>query len=262
MNQNPVKALIEQQVSTCAAVAQELLRQRDFFDFHRDHLPASRRELPAPRYTGARSDDEATNLRVGAMRLLGFSDRAIERECGVDHRTIPHRIDWCVQTNRIPAQKERLLQRVGEVAEKSGIILNCLLNRAHEGECSTDLASMIKAVATSLGITVEKVQLLTGSPTEILETRAGAGREEIEAWWREHAVQIEATVTPTSDSASTQIATELQQTSHSMAVGHEPDTSGSPDACTEAGGPRPEQQEGGGCAPPTGGEKGDGSTAL
>ncbi len=157
---------------SCQDVAAELLSQRDFFDFHRDDLKQDERELTAPRYSGLRSNDEETNLRVGAMRLLGFSDRAIERECGVDRRTIPHRLEWCVSAGRIPAQKDRLLRLVGESAEKSGMALPELLDRARAGETSTELAGMIKSVATALGITVEKVQLLTGAPTRDFGTKS------------------------------------------------------------------------------------------
>jgi hypothetical protein len=174
-----------------------MVAQREFFDFHRDDMPTRERELPpGPRYNGERSTDEQINLRVGAMRLLGFSDRAIERECAVDRRTIPHRLEWLARAGRIPAQKDRLLRVVGEAAEKSGLVLNSLLDRAASGEIDADLAAMIRSVATANGIAVEKVQLLTGAPTEIIEQRAGTGRDEIEAFVRSVAVEIESRVTP------------------------------------------------------------------
>lgn len=246
---------------TCQDVAAELLSQRDFFDFHREEFKQSERELTAARYSGLRSNDEETNLRVGAMRLLGFSDRHIERECGIDRRTIPHRLEWCAQAGRIPAQKDRLLRLVGESAEKAGMALPELLERVRAGETSTELASLVKAVATALGITVEKVQLLTGSPTEILEQRVGAGREQIESWWREMAVPVQATSVPI-ESASTEITTETQQSTPQMAAGHVPDTAGTPNARTEAPAEPGADRAGGGSEPGASAAATDGSTGL
>lgn len=45
---------------------------------------------PRPEYTGRillRDQDRC--LRVGAMRLLGYSDRSIARELGMSHHSIP-----------------------------------------------------------------------------------------------------------------------------------------------------------------------------
>lgn len=218
---------------TCQDVATDLLSQPDFFSRHRDDLPLTEQSLPRPeRYTGDRSDDEPTNLRVGAMRMLGFSDRAIERECGVDRRTIPHRLAWLEKTKRIPAVKDRIVAVTANNAETSGLVLADLLSRATK-DISTDMAAMIKAVATAHGITVEKLQLLTGSPTEILETRVGAGRDEQEAFWasvRANAIQVE---TAADDSASADKRTKPKQTTHTEAAGHAPDTSESPDDRTK-----------------------------
>ena len=252
---------------TCAQVAEDLLSQPDFFERHREDVPIREQSLPEPaRYTGVRSADEQVNLRVGAMRLLGFSDRAIERECCVDRRTIPHRLEWLSRTGRIPAQKERLLRLVGESAEKSSIVLNALLDRAAAGEVSMDLAGMIRSVATAQGITVEKVQLLTGAPTEIVEQRVGAGRAEIEQFWRSAAIPIQAEVRPI-DSESLASVAKPGFSECPNVCGHVPDTDGLPlsadlpkPACAGAR-PGAESERGaGGVAPGAGGENGNGFT--
>ena len=162
-----------------------------------------RDSLSTARYSGERSDDEAINLRVGAMRMLGMSDRAIERECGIDRRTIPHRLGWLERSGRIPAVKDRVLLHTANAAERSGIVLGALLDRAHT-EVSADLAGMIKAVAVAHGVTVEKLQLLTGAATEIIEHKPGVGRAETEAWAKANGLPIdcESTVLPTKCASS------------------------------------------------------------
>lgn len=188
-------------VVDCASLAAELSQQPEFFQFHRDSAeiadpPEVRPDLLKPRYTGARSDDEQTNLRVGAMRLLGLSDRSIERECGVDRRTIPHRLGFLEKTGRIPALKDRVATRTGDLAERSALVLSSLLDQAST-TCNTDLAAMIKAVATLHGISVEKMQLLTGSATERIEHIGGGGREAIEDWMRQMGITVDVTATVT-----------------------------------------------------------------
>lgn len=177
----------------CKSVAAELARQPEFFSLYRDDLPdleSKRPVLALSRYNGARSGDEQVNLRVGAMRLLGFSDRNIERECGVDRRTIPHRLHWLEQAKLLPALKDRVSMHTGNLAERSALVLSALLDRAQD-EVSVELAGMIKAVATAHGITVEKMQLLTGLPTEIVGHVGADGRGAIEAWAKEIGAAIE-----------------------------------------------------------------------
>lgn len=190
---------IKQMAQSCADVAAQLVEQREFFEFHRKDMPPAETILPLePRYSGTRSNDELTNLRVGAMRLLGMSDRAIERECAIDRRTIPHRLKWLEQAGRLPAQKDRIVNVVGEAAEKSGLLLNSLLDRGAAGEVDTDLAAMIRSVATTFGIAVEKLQLVTGGPTEIVQVVAGSPRAEIEAWLKENCIEVNAGESPSS----------------------------------------------------------------
>lgn len=247
-----------EQLLDCASVARDLLRQPEFFDFHRAELPdepETRPSLALARYTGARSDDEAVNLRVGAMRLLGFSDRAIERECGVDRRTIAHRLAWLERARLLPAVKDRVSAITSDLAESSGLALRVLLDRASAGEVNIELAGMIKSVATAHGITVEKMQLLTGAATEILEVRIGAGRADVEAWLAANSLPVEVEV----DSEATTSSPKHQQTDQIEDTRHAGDTSVAADqAQPAAAGPAQPEQAGGGVGVGGGGIAGDG----
>ncbi len=171
----------------CRTVARELLAQPDLLAPVFSEEPESGQELihAAGRYTGERSTkDEQRLLLVGALRLLGASDREIERQAGVTRRTIPLLLAELEKSGRITPLKERLSTLTGDNAERSQLALRRLLDRATDGECDAELASMIKSVSVACGVTAEKVLLLTGQATEIIETRAAAGRAEFEDWWR------------------------------------------------------------------------------
>lgn len=188
-------------------VARELLEQPQLFSEF-DGIPGL---SPAPsqsaiaRYTGERStgsQHDLRNLKVGALRLLGASDREIEQACGVTRRTIPLILAALEKAGRITPLKERLALLTGDNAERANIALRQLLDRVGDNDGSLELASMIKAVSQAMGISVEKHLLTTGQATEIVETRSGAGRAEFDAWWNDQVKPIQATVTPSSESAS------------------------------------------------------------
>lgn len=151
------------------------------------------------RYTGERSaTDDSRLLMVGALRLLGASDREIERTCGVTRRTIPVLLQELERSGRVTPLKDRLIRLVGDNAERSGMVLRKLLEQAQDGRCTLDLAAMLKAVGSVNDFQLDKLQLLTGQATEIVQTNVAAGREEFERWWKEAAV----TVTPAKECES------------------------------------------------------------
>lgn len=188
---------------TANDVVQELLQQQELIS---ELLPDARPRsfLPAPaepakRYTGARStaaDHDERNLLVCALRLLGASDRQIEEACPVTRRSIPLILAEYEKAGRVTPLKERLAILVGDNAERAGLALRELLDRAQAGGESMELAGMIKSVATALGITVEKHALLTGAATERIEVNVGAGRDEVESWARQFAIPIHAVASP------------------------------------------------------------------
>lgn len=215
----------EMMTRTAMDVARELLEQPALF-LEFDGVPGlspTAVAVTTPRYTGDRStgsQHDERNLKVGALRLLGASDREIEQACGVTRRTIPLILAHLEKTGRITPLKERLAQATGDNAERSNIALRFLLDQVgqprtrHErinGEMveviedsgiSMELAAMIKGVSTAVGILTEKTLLLTGQATEIIETRSGAGRAEFEQWWKDQVTPIQATVSPATESAS------------------------------------------------------------
>lgn len=224
----------------CKALAAELVKQPEllagvFLD-SATALPSSQQIVGAVKeYTGTRSttaDDRL--LMVGALRLLGASDREIERSCGVTRRSIPVMLAELEASGRVTPLKDRLVKLVGDNAERSSLLLRALMERGLDGICNIDLAAMIKAVGSVNSFQVEKFQLLTGQATEIVETRTGAGREEVERWWREMATPIKASVESES--------TALQGNTADSAMNPAADTSLIPDAAEKLAGTK----EGGG----------------
>jgi hypothetical protein len=221
---------------TCMDVARELVSQPELLAAEQGLMTPETKQAIAgyeralQRYTGARStQDEERMLRVGALRLLGASDREIEAACGVTRRTIPLLLVELGKTGRITPLKQRLAALTGDNAERANLALRALLDRAVEGHESIELAGMIKAVATAVGITTEKILLLTGQATEIVETRVAAGREAFEAWWRDQVKPAQVTELPPTDSVSDAGASEPEQIRGPEPTGHGQDTPTAPD---------------------------------
>lgn len=223
---------------TAQDVARELLQQPELIS---ELLPEDkpRSFLPEPatrsvqRYTGDRStspEHEQRNLMIGALRLLGASDREIETACHITRRSIAPILVDLEKTGRITPLKQRLAALVGDNAEQSALALRALLDKAQRGTESIELAGMIKATATALGITVEKLQLLTGAATEILEVRGAAGRDEIEAWAKQFAIPVEVVARPvdTVSAGNHQIS----GVTHTLSEARHASDTGSPNAPT------------------------------
>ena len=176
---------------------------------------------------------------VGALRLLGATDRQIEAACHVTRRSIPVILADLEKTGRVTPLKDRLALLIGDNAERAAIALRELLDQAVDEPASIELAGMIKAVATAVGITVEKHALLTGGATERIETMVGAGRGEIEAWAREFAIPVESVSRPV-DTPSAANPSLSAQTNTLPPMRHTADTSASltsPNAPTPAADP-------------------------
>ena len=234
---------------TAQQVVQELLQQQELIS---ELLPEERprtflADLPGSspavkRYTGARStqpEHEERNLMVGALLLLGATDRQIEAACHVTRRSIPVILADLEKTGRVTPLKDRLALLIGDNAERAAIALRELLDQAVDEPASIELAGMIKAVATAVGITVEKHALLTGGATERIETMVGAGRGEIEAWAREFAIPVESVSRPV-DTPSAANPSLSAQTNTLPPMRHTADTSASltsPNAPTPAADP-------------------------
>lgn len=258
------KPLPRELTQSCMELALEIAQGPRLFD------DAGRTTEAVERYNGNRlTRDLDRCVVVGALRTLAYSDRQIAEAVGCDVRSIPLMLEAAEKSGRIPALKDRLARLTGQNAERSQIALAQLLNRASDGRGDLDMAAMIKAVATAGGIATQNVQLLTGGPTEILEHRVGAGREEIEAWARSLAVPVEATVvgdvTAQTDMESPANALISKQIGANGAARHEDVTSaGAAGADQLVGEGEADAAPGGrgGCAISPGGAMGDGSTGF
>lgn len=194
MKLSPVNTLGDE----CKTLAGELLQQPELLRAvfsETQKVVSLADELDAviiKRYTGLRStaDDERL-LMVGAFRLLGASDREIEKACGVTRRTIPVLLAELERTGRVTPLKDRLMRLVGDNAERSGMVLRRLLDEAMDGKVDMDLAAMIKSVGGVNTFMVEKFQLLTGAATERIEHVPATGRAEIESWLKDAATPID-----------------------------------------------------------------------
>ena len=187
--------------------------------------------------------DEQRCLAACALRMLHRSDREIAATLHCDVRSIPLLLAAAEKSGRIPALKERLTLLAGANAETANIALGAFLDAATTGKGDLEDAAMIKSLATAAGISTEKYLLLTGSATEIVEHRIGAGREEMEAWARQNAIPIEPI-----DSGSNQNEPKALQSVAGTLDGHVADTSARDLA---AAGPsvRTAQTGGGGASP-------------
>lgn len=234
---------------TCAEVAADLfLSQPELLPAEKaDGKPAHARGKGV--YNGRRSAvDEMTRLKVGAMRLLGASDREIEETCHVDHRSIPALLASLEKTGQLPALKERVTLIVGDNAEQSGLLLRRLIAKGMDGEVTMELASMLKAAGAVNNFQVEQFELLNGRATQILEQRAGGGRAEFEAFMRQsgQVIDVASTANDSEASAGPQISAGNVGVSTD---GHEPDTTAAVPSAASAATRSDAAPPGGGSAP-------------
>jgi len=174
---------------SCAELAHEIAHGPAFFDAKGDLTEA------VTRYTGGRTTQDPERVAfVGALKLLGYSDRKICELAKCDVRSIPVMVQDLEKSGRIPALKERLIGIVGRNAEQSGLLVDQLVAEALEGDRTLELSAMLKAAGQVADKLVEKNQLLTGCATERVETVNGARADEREAWFRANAIPIEVAI--------------------------------------------------------------------
>lgn len=159
---------------------------------------------PRGAYTGQRiTQDEPRCLLVGALRALGLSDRRISDMAGVSRESIPAILLHLEARGQIQPLKERVTGWVGLLAEESAMASRDLVALIRAGDRSEGVTQSLRALGPMLGIATEKMQLLTGQATEIVETRDAARRSELDAWATEKwaAVEVES-VAPESGSGA------------------------------------------------------------
>jgi hypothetical protein len=220
-------------------VVLELLAQPALFlDFNGTETPCPPPEPAQPRYTGERSTlDDERMLKVGALRLLGASDREIAAACHVTTRSIPLLLQNLEKTGRLTALQSRLALWCGDNAERASLALRALIDEIGKpavGTGDTDLAAMIKSVTNAVDVATRNTLLLTGQATERIELTVGAARDEVEAWLRQvpKPIEVESATVDFVSSDKSDISKEICVNS---SAGHTNDTSSPADLNTRPG---------------------------
>lgn len=166
---------------------------------------------PRGSYTGERiTQDEQRCLLVGALRALGLSDRRISEMAGVSRESIPSILAHLEACGQIQPLKERVTGWVGLLAEESAMASRDLVALIRAGDRSEGVTQALRALGPMLGIATEKMQLLTGQATEIVETREGARRVELDAWATEKWAMVEVQSAPSESGSGVAVANPAQ----------------------------------------------------
>jgi hypothetical protein len=180
--------------TTLGQVRAAVLTQPSLFDeegLELEHeVAAAARRLFAKKWeiTGKiATKNEAKAAAVVLCLQAGMSRRQIRERVSVHHYTIDA-IEAAAEiggnlepvATRLRANMARLVMQATEEARGA---LDCNVR-------NLESAAWLKAVATVLGVSADKHQLLTGAPTEILEHRSAPGRGELEAWLQSAGLQV------------------------------------------------------------------------
>lgn len=146
------------------------------------------RSKSEPKHTGAISTrDEQRATAVLLCLQAGMSRRQIRQKLGVHHYTIDA-IEGAAETGgRLEPLNKRIRDALGRLVLDATQEARVALV---DGSRDVDGAAWLKSVATALGIATDKMQLLMGAPTEILEHRSGPGRADLEAWLSSAGLQV------------------------------------------------------------------------
>lgn len=194
--------------AVAADVALDLASQPELFPPAQDpRVPEQFAALLARRpHTGTRvTQDEGKVALVAALRTLGWSDRRIAAAAGVARESIGPILEHAERAGIVRPLKERLSASVGLLAEEAAAASRELVQAVRDGERDEGVTMALRALGPMLGISIEKMQLLTGSPTEILETRAAASPADEAAFLARARAELEGrtvNVTPATDSES------------------------------------------------------------
>lgn len=201
-------------MSDVSVIAESLLSQPALFpaDTSGGASPAALAiAKPRGQYSGERiTQDEPRCLLVGALRALGLSDRRISEMAGVSRESIPAILLHLEARGQIQPLKDRLTGWVGLLAEESAMASRDLVAAIRAGDRSEGVTQALRALGPMLGIAVEKTQLLTGQATEIVETREGARRVELDAWATEKWASVEVQSSPSESGSGAAVAVPAQ----------------------------------------------------
>lgn len=243
MSAAPFSLQIPGDLHTCRAVANAIATAATPF------LPGlegddTRQDVPdAPGgywpHTAARIDEER-QLVVGALRLLGWSDRRIADQLRLSRNCISPICQKLEKEGRLEPLRARLTQQVGEVIEQSVLVAREMIERITPDNPDKDLAGALKALTDASYKYSQQHALLTGSPTEISAriTAQAPARSAWDEWLRQHQV-VEVTVTPDSHSGAQRSASngcvESESNDTTPVAADQVEQSGRPDDAAPAG---------------------------
>lgn len=193
------------------------------------------------------ANDEERCLLVAALRELGLSDRRISAMAGVARESIGPILLRMEKAGKVRPLKDRLAGAIGLLAEESTQAARELVQSLRDGDRSEGVTMALRALGPMVGITAEKVQLLTGGPTEILETRVAAAPEDEAAFLARLTARAAADldartvdVTPPPDSESDGQTCNVLDCNGSMAADTSSDTTTGAQGLIGAGDRQPE----------------------
>lgn len=131
--------------------------------------------------------DEAKAMQVLACLASGMSRRQIRSICKVHHYTIDAIDQAATKGGHLEPLKERVRQAVARLALEA---IEETREALQSGLKDMDASQWLKAAGTVMGIAVDKDQLLTGLPTEIIEQRSAPGRADLEAFLAQSGLQV------------------------------------------------------------------------
>lgn len=144
-----------------STLAEHLGSQLEMFVYDEDPQPIEADTVQAARIfafsgrTTCNGKHEARALTMAAMRLAGISKRKIARSLECSRNTIDAVMDHLERAGKIEPLKERLPRLLGATAEDAAERARELIQ---DGEVSTEVASMLKALGVIAGIGSDKVR--------------------------------------------------------------------------------------------------------
>lgn len=133
------------------------------------------------------TQDEAKAIRVLACLAAGMSRRKIRELCGVHHYTIDAIDQAATNGGHLEPLRQRVHAAVARLALEASEELREALQSPNK---DLDAAQWLKAAGFVFGVAIDKDQLLTGLPTEIVEQRAAPSRVDLEAWLQDQGLAV------------------------------------------------------------------------
>jgi hypothetical protein len=134
-------------------------------------------------HTGAVvTSNDAKVLAIAACKLAGLSDKETAARVRCSRNTVGPVMEHLERSGRIPVLQERLTHHLGRVAESAALELDRVIN---DGVWNTDTSGAVRSLGVAMGIATERLLLMTGQATQIIEQRVGAPSADAVKQWEE-----------------------------------------------------------------------------